>query len=303
MIDLNDYYYFACVVEHRGFAPAARALDIPKSRLSRHVQQLEERLGTRLLQRSSRQFAITDVGQTFYRHARAMMDEMQVAEATVNRQTQTLAGRVRITCSVAMAQHQLIDLLMDFMSAHPKVDIVQQVTNAHVDIIESGIDLAIRAHSGPLPDSNLIQRHLMPAPWQLFAGERYLQAHGTPTTPNELEHHSGLKLGWKPASGQWQLRNGQGAEASIPFNPRLCSDDMVTLKRAAKDGLGIVALPAYLCEEEVVRGELKHILPDWSAGNAEVSLLMPSRRGVLPAVQALADFLVAGYRQAHSTPH
>ncbi|MBB3048243.1 DNA-binding transcriptional LysR family regulator [Litorivivens lipolytica] len=292
MIDLNDYFYFVYVVEHRGFAPAARALDIPKSRLSRHIQQLEERLGARLLQRTSRRFAITDVGQTFFRHARAMVDEMEAAEATVNRQTTTLAGPVRVSCSVAMAQWVLQDMFLDFLKLHPKVSLIEQVTNQHVDLLESGIDLAIRAHTGPLPDSNLIQRQLMPAPWHLYAGYRYLQEFGSPESPQSLHEHSGLKLGWKPASGQWQLRNTQGVKASIPFQPRLCSDDIETLKRAAIDGHGIVALPAYLCRPEVERGELIRLLPDWTAGDAEVSLLLPSRRGLMPAVSALADYLV-----------
>ncbi len=292
MIDLNDYFYFVYVVEHRGFAPAARALDIPKSRLSRHIQQLEERLGVRLLQRTSRRFAITDVGQTFFQHARSMVDEMEAAEATVNRQSTTLAGPVRITCSVAMAQWVLQDFFLEFLSKHPKVTLIEQVTNQHVDLVESGIDLAVRAHTGPLPDSNLVQRHLMPAPWHLFAGQRYVDQFGCPETPQALMQHSGLKLGWKPASGQWQLRSTQGVDAVVPFQPRLCSDDIETLKIAAIQGLGIVALPAYLCRPELERGELVRLLPEWTAGDAEVSLLMPSRRGVMPAVSALADYLV-----------
>lgn len=292
MIDLNDYFYFVHVVEQRGFSPAARFLEVPKSRLSRHVQQLEERLGVRLIQRTSRQFAVTEIGQAFYQHARTLMDEMEAAEATVKRQTNTLSGRVRISCSVSMAQFVLKDLVARFLRENPKVDIIQQVTNQHVDLVESGIDVAIRAHSDPLPDSDLIQRKLFPAPWGLFAGQSYLDREGTPVSPQDLSRHTGLKLGWQPASGQWHLRHHNGMRASVPFNPRLCSDDMITLKHAAIDGLGIVALPAYMCRQEEAKGQLQALLPDWTAGDAEVTLLMPSRQGVIPAVKALTDFLV-----------
>lgn len=292
MIDLNDYFYFVHVVEQKGFSPAARLLDVPKSRLSRHVQQLEQRLDARLLQRSSRQFAVTEVGQAFYQHARNMLDEMAIAEATVKRQTQTLSGRVKLSCSVSMAQFVLKDLLAQFLNQHPKVDIIQQVTNQHVDLIESGIDLAIRAHSAPLPDSDLIQRHLFPAPWGLFAGPGYLEKAGTPHSPEDLAQHSGLKLGWQPASGNWHLQHSNGMQASVPFTPRLCSDDMMTLKHAAMSGLGIIGLPAYMCRQEVNSGQLQPVLPEWSAGDAQVTLLMPSRHGVIPAVKALADFLL-----------
>ncbi len=299
MIDLNDYFYFVHVVEQRGFSPASRLLDVPKSRLSRHIQQLEQRLDVRLIQRTSRQFAVTDIGQVFYQHARSLIDEMEAAEATVKRQSNTLSGRIRLSCSVAMAQDFLKNLITQFLIDNPGVDIIQQVTNQHVDIVETGIDLAVRAHNGPLPDSNMIQRHLMPAPWQLFAGHSYLAKQAPPNTPQDLAQHSGLKLGWQPASGQWNLRNANQVKASIPFKPRLCSDDMKTLKQAAIDGLGIVALPAYLCQSELDRGELLRILPEWTAGDAEVTLLMPSRHGVLPAVKALADFLVEAARNRH----
>lgn len=301
LIDLNDYFYFAQVVEKRGFAPAGRALDVPKSRLSRHVQQLEDRLGARLIQRTSRRFAVTELGEAVYRHARALLDEANAAEAVVKRQTNALSGRVRISCSVGMAHFALRELIAHFLVENPKVDVVQQVTNEPVDLVKEGIDLAIRAHTGPLPDSSLVQRRLAPAPWFLVAGPAYLEQAGTPQAPDDLATHAGIKLGWKPESGHWTLRNTDGVTASVPFTPRLCSDDMVTLKQAAKSGLGIVALPGYTCRKEFESGQLMRVLPGWTAGDAEISLLMPSRRGVMPAVSALAEFLMAKLPPAVAT--
>lgn len=292
MIDLNDYYYFVHVVEKKGFASAARLLDMPKSRLSRHVKQLEDRLGVRLIQRSSRRFAVTEIGEEFYRHARLMLDGVEAAEMVVTRQKNVLSGKVRLSCSIGMAQFALRDIITRFLVENPKVDIIEQVSNESVDLLANGIDLAIRAHSEALPDTSLILRRLAPAPWQIFASPAYLERAGMPSSPAELSRHAGLKLGWKPEQGNWALRNNAGLTAAIPFTPRLCSDDMVTLKEAAMNGLGLIALPVYTCRDEIETKKLVRVLPEWTAGEAAISLLMPSRQGIMPAVRALSEYLI-----------
>ncbi|MBR9826492.1 MAG: LysR family transcriptional regulator [Alphaproteobacteria bacterium] len=290
-MDLNDFFYFVHVVEKRGFAPAGRALGVPKSRLSRHIQQLEDRLGARLIQRTSRQFVVTDAGEALYRHARTVLDEVEAAEVAVRQQTSTLSGTVRLSCSVGVAQFAVRDALSAFLMDNPKVHVIQHVSNQTINLVEAGIDLAIRGHIDPLPDSSLVQSRLASVKWQLFAGKSYLDQSSAPSRPEELEAHIGLKLGWRPEFGNWTLRNALDDEVTIPFKPRLCSDDMVTLKHAAADGLGIVALPDYVCRDFVQTGRLIPILPDWTAGTAQLSLLMPSKRGLPSAVQRLADFL------------
>jgi len=289
--DLNSYFFFVHVVEKKGFAPAGRALNVPKSRISRHISQLEDRLGVRLIQRTSRQFKVTDTGEAFYQHARRAIDAIDAANATVEQNAKVLTGKVRLSCSVGMAQFALSRLVTDFLKLHPRVEIVQQVTNQVVDLIDSGVDMAIRGHSAPLPDSTLIQRRLASVPWGLLASPAYLEEAGTPMTPEELEGHTGLKLGWQPEAGHWQLHSSDGASFSLPYQPRLCSEDMVTLKHAASAGLGIVGLPLYTCREELRVKRLVRVLPDWTAGNADISLLMPSRQGVPPAVALFASYL------------
>ena len=290
-MDMNDYFYFVHVVEKQGFAPAGRALGIPKSRLSRQINQLEEVLGVRLIQRTSRQFKITDVGRKLYRHARKAVDEVEAANALVQQDSKILSGKIRLSCSVGMAQFALCDIVTKFVMQHPLVEIIQQVTNRAVDIIEEGVDLAIRAHGDTLPDSTLIHRRLASVNWGLFASPDYLENAGTPTSPEQLENHAGLKLGWRPDEGSWLLRHYDGSNFSIPYQPRICSDDMFTLKKAASVGLGIIGLPIYVCREEQRINQLVRILPDWTAGNAEISLLMPSRQGVSPVVRAFVDYL------------
>lgn len=290
MIDFNDYFYFVQVVEKGGFAAAGRALSIPKSRLSRRVSQLEARLGARLIHRTSRRLVVTDTGQDFYINARAMLDQADAAEAAVKRRTDVLSGSLRLSCSIGIAQFAIRNLVARFVVNHPKINVMQQVTNESVDLIAAGVDLAIRGHTEQLPDSSLIQRRLATTTWRLFAGTPYIEREGLPSSPEELEGRPALKLGWKSERSEWLLRKSEET-VSVPFSPRLCSDDMVTLKQAACAGAGIVALPDYTCRTEIEAGDLSIVLPEWHAGEAEITLLMPSRQGIMPAVQAFIDFL------------
>jgi len=292
MIDLNDYYYFVHVVEKKGFSPAARALNMPKSRLSRHVSQLEERLDIKLIQRTSRQFNVTEAGQVFYQHARALLEEMEAAETAIQSRKTSLSGRVTISCSVGIAQFAIKDLVVEFLQKHPKVDLVQQVTNQAIDLVASGIDMAIRGHTEALPDSSIVQRHLATVSWHLFASPGYLARTGTPASPYDLFKRQSLKVGWQPVSGHWTLQDRNGLKTTVPFSPQLCSDDMSTLKSAALEGLGIVSLPAYTCRKEITNGALVRVLPDWISGKAQLSLLTPSRKGQSPSVKTFSEFLL-----------
>ncbi|GEA13522.1 LysR substrate-binding domain-containing protein [Alteromonas sp. KUL49] len=292
MIDLNDYYYFVHVVEKRGFTPAANALNMPKSRLSRHVSKLEERLDTKLIQRTSRQFNVTETGQIFYQHARALLDEMEAAEAAIESRKTSLTGRVSLSCSLGVAHYAIQDLVIKFMQEHPDVELVQQVTNQNVDMVSTGVDMAIRGHTDSLPDSSIIQRSLSTFSWYLFASPAYLANAGNPTTPYDLYKRQSLKLGWQPTSGHWTLQNQDGVKTTIPFTPQLCSDDMSTLIKAAVEGMGIVSLPAYTCKKELSNGSLQRVLPTWISGKAQLSLLTPSRRTQSPVAKAFADYLI-----------
>lgn len=292
MIDLNDYYYFVHVVDKKGFSPAARALDMPKSRLSRHVSKLEERLDIKLIQRTSRQFKVTEPGQIFYQHAKALLEEMEAAEDAIQSRKTALSGRVTMSCSVGVAQFAIKELVLNFLVEHPKVELIQQVTNQNIDLVSSGIDIAIRGHTATLPDSSIIQRHLATVSWHLFASPGYLAKAGTPNSPYDLFKRQSLKVGWQPASGHWNLQSNEGLQTTVPFNPQLCSDDMSTLKSAAIEGLGIVSLPAYLCRKEIANGSLVRVLPNWISGEAQLSLLTPSRKGISPSVRMFSEYLL-----------
>ena len=286
MLDLSDVYAFVQAVEKKGIGAAARALDQPKSSVSRRILALEATLGARLIQRTTRKFAVTDVGQEFYTHAVATLIEAEAAENVVRRRLSEPTGTIRFTCSVPLAQLAVAELIPRFMTLYPRVRIVQHATNRYVDPVDEGFDVCVRAHWTLLPASTLIQRHLADIPWHLFAGPAYLARKGTPQTPEELPEHDAVGLREAEETHVWSLVHEEHPEekSTVAYAPRLESDDMGTLKVAART-LGIVALPGYVARKDVESGLLVRVLPQWHAGIATVSTLLPSRRGLLPSVR------------------
>ena len=300
MLDLNDFFYFVQVVDRGGFTAAGRTLRIPKSTLSHRIQQLESNLGVRLLNRTSRRFAITDAGEEFYRHAVVMLGEAELAETAIRQRMNEPTGTVRCTAAVATIQFAMRDMMPDFLVRYPKVNIFAHATDQIVDIVGENYDVAIRAHSDPLPDSTLVQRTLTPAPWFLFAGSAYLDAGKAPQTPRDLQNHPSLFMMRTGVAPVWRLRHTSKAKGEVVMRltPRLLSDDMITLKQAAIAGLGVVALPGYVCREDVRSGALRRVLPAWHAGDSTITALIPYRQGLLPSVRVFIDHLAAEFPKA-----
>lgn len=297
MLDLNDFFYFVQVVDRGGFTAAGRTLRVPKSTLSHRMQQLEGELGVRLLNRTSRRFGMTDAGEDFYRHAVSMLREAERAETIIRQRLSEPSGTVRCTAGTATMQFALSDIIADFLVQYPKVNVVAHGADRTVDIVGENFDIAVRAHSDPLPDSNLVQRTLAPAPWFLFAGTRYIEDHGAPRDPQDLRGHPSLFMMRSGVDPVWRLRHAHQRrdEIVVPLTPRLTGDDMVGLQQAAIKGLGVVALPGYICRAAVRSGALQRILPDWLAGDSTLTALIPYRQGLLPSVRAFLDHLVAEF--------
>jgi DNA-binding transcriptional LysR family regulator len=290
MLDLKDVFYFVQVVDRGGFTSASRFLGLPKSTLSSRVKELERVLGVTLLNRTSRRFGMTDVGTQFYHYAQTMLQTAEVAEEAVRQRATEPSGVIRMTTAVEIAQFALKDLIPVFLKKHPKVQIVEITTDALVDIVADGYDLALRGHISPLQNSSLVQRLVARAPWYLFAGPGYLDAKGVPATPEELAQHDILSMVRSGASNL-VLTGPNGRRSIVQTTPRFQSNNMVALKESACADLGIVALPGYVCKNEIAGKKLKQILPRWMAADARVSALIPYKRGLLPAVRSLVDFL------------
>jgi DNA-binding transcriptional LysR family regulator len=300
VLDLNDFFYFVQVVDRGGFTAAGRTLRLPKSTLSHRVQQLEANLGVRLINRTSRRFAMTDAGAEFYRHAVAMLGEAELAETAMRHRLNEPTGTVRCTAAVATIQFAMRHMVAEFLLRYPNVNVVAHATDQNIDIVGENYDVAIRAHSDPLPDSTLVQRTLTPAPWFLFAGSAYLDANKAPQTPEDLQSHPSLFMMRTGVAPVWRLRHSSRAKSEVVMRltPRLLSDDMIALKQAAIAGLGVVALPGYVCREDVRSGALRQVLPSWLAGDSTITALIPYRQGLLPSVRAFIDHLAAEFPKA-----
>ncbi|WP_175967276.1 LysR family transcriptional regulator [Burkholderia sp. BCC0322] len=295
--DLNDLYYFVQVVEHGGFAPAGRALDMPKSKLSRRIALLEARLGMRLIQRSTRRFTVTDVGQTYYAHCRAMLVEADAADEAIALLHEEPRGIVRVSCPIVLLDSLVGTMIAAFMVACPRVEIHLEATNRRVDVVGEGIDVAIRVRPPPLDDSDLALRVLAERGQCLVASPALLREHRAPAVPADLAQLPSLDHGAPQSAHVWRLRGPDGAHAEIHHQPRFVTGGMLALRAAAAAGVGIVQLPTMMVREEVARGELVTVLPDWAPRREIVHAVFASRRGLLPAVRALLDFLAERFAE------
>jgi DNA-binding transcriptional LysR family regulator len=291
MLNLNDLHLFVRVVENGGFAAAARRVGVPKSTLSKRLAVLEAALGVQLLYRTSRSVTLTDVGRDFFQHAQASLVEAESAEAVVQRRLAQPSGSVKLTASVPVAQFYLADHLPALARTHPKLRVQLQVTDRFVDLVQEGVDIAVRSHFGPLSDSSLVQRRVADEPVWLVSSPAYLRERGTPAGPEDLISHDGLPTG--PSSTVWRLRAADGREAEATPAPRMMADESLVLLRAAGAGLGIACLPEGICRRDVESGALVRVLPAWTAGTVTTTILVPDRRSQLPAVRAVIEFLTA----------
>lgn len=295
MQDLNDLYFFVQVVDHSGFAPAARALGLPKSRLSRRIAILEERLGVRLIHRSTRRFVVTEIGQEYYRHCVAMLIEAGAAEEAVQRSRAEPQGVVKVSCPPALLCFQVGDMIARYMAAHPRVAVHLESTSRRVDVIAERFDFAIRVRFPPLEESDLVMRRLAPSTQRLVANPSLIANLPQPFVAADLASLPSIDFAPPQRDHQWCLEGPDGATATIGHHPRLVTDDMVQMRIAALAGIGVVQLPTMTIEKDLADGSLVDVLPDWHPRSGIVHAVFPSRRGLLPAVRGLIDHLAAEF--------
>jgi DNA-binding transcriptional LysR family regulator len=291
MQDLNDLYYFSAVVDNGGFAAAERALGIPKSRLSRRISALENELGVRLLQRSTRRFAVTDVGNAVHRHAQTMLEEAKAAREVVDRLSAEPRGTIRLSLPVSIAQQMIPRLMPEFLAKYPQVRVQLHVSNRRVDVINEGFDLAIRVRNKLDDDGSLVMRTFGQIQELLVASPAYLDRAGRPKDPEEIKDHVTLTMSEDEARQRWDLQDASGDTRRVELKPRLSGFDFPMLMALAKQGMGITMLPETLCAEAIRSGELEVVLPQWRLPQGIAHLVFASRRGLLPAVRAMIDFL------------
>lgn len=298
MSDLNDILVFKAVVEHQSFTATAEALGMLKSGVSRKVSRLEQDLGARLLERSTRALHLTEVGQAVYQHAQRISEELESAKHCVDSLATKPKGWIKLSTSISLGQSMFAKPLQQFSQAYPDIHLDIDLTNRRVDIIEEGFDLLIRA--GESPDSNLLAKKLVDTHWSLFASKDYLaRCQEIPNSPEQLaqqlEHHNCLYMKMHQDKPSWQLVNGNEEQHSIAISPSFICNDIATVEGQARAGLGIAMLPEQVFTIEnqryAERQQLVKVLPNWQGKLVNIYGIYPSRKGATPKIRALLDFL------------
>jgi len=290
--DLDDFYCFAQVVEHGGFSAAERATDIPKSKLSRRVYNLEERLGVRLIQRSSRHFAVTDIGMNIYRHAQVMMNAAQAAHDLVDHFSTEPRGLIKMSLPVSIAQNEIARILPKFLKMYPEIKVQMMVTNRRVDIINEGFDIALRVRDNLADDPNLVIRKFETLEQHVFASQAYLNEHGDVKTPEDLMKHKILSMADEHLDQHIVLYDELQKHIKIRVNPIVLGSDLTMLAELVRQDCGIALLPDSIVRDHAQSSAFVKILPKWKAPHGIFHAVYPSRRGLLPAVRVFIDYLV-----------
>ncbi|WCM49857.1 LysR substrate-binding domain-containing protein [Pseudomonas sp. WJP1] len=289
--DLNTLYYFTQVVEHQGFAAAGRALDMPKSKLSRRIAELEERLGVRLLHRSSRHCSLTEIGQAYYQRCLAMRVEAESAAELIERNRSEPQGVVRISCPTALLNSWVGPMLTRYLLKYPLVELFIESTNRRVDLIHEGFDIALRVRFPPLENTDMVMKVLGNSTQSVVGSPAFLPRLSTPASPADLSGLPSLHWGTVQREYQWELFGSDGSSAMIRHAPRMVTDDLLALRHAAVAGIGIVHLPSVVVRDEIAAGQLVELVPGWAPKSGVIHAIFPSRRGLLPSVRTLIDFL------------
>jgi len=279
---LSGMRAFTKVVEEGSFTAAARALGLPKSTVSRHVAALEDRLGVRLLHRTTRTLRPTEAGESYYDRARQILADVDDAEQEVTELQSNPRGRLRVTAGVSFGAAYLGDIVSTFSKKYPDVEVEINLTDRYVDLIGEGFDVAIRA--GRLDDSSLIAKRLGSARQLICGSPDYLKRRGTPRVVDDLREHSCIRFGLSRHGSAWPLKSG-----SVPVSGRLTIDNGELMLACAVNGLGLAMLPVFICGREVAAGRLVPVLEDEMLQSGGVYAVYPHSRNLSAKVRAFVD--------------
>ncbi|SFS17253.1 DNA-binding transcriptional regulator, LysR family [Dyella sp. OK004] len=290
MQDLNDIHYFVQVVEHGSFTAASRALGVAKSQLSFRIARLEENLGVRLIQRTTRRSHVTEIGRRYYDQCRLMLAAADRAQRVIDDAQAIPRGRIHVACPVMFAQLLLAPVLVGFLRQHPDVQVDLDLCHHQVDVVANGYDIAFRVRAS-VQDSSLVVRSFGMDPQMLVASPELLRRIASPQQPADLSDMP--SVGVISAEGRhfWTLIDASGHAQRVEHHPSLISDDLQVLYQAVTGGLGIAQMPRFICREPIARGQLVPLLPAWSLPPGNVHAVYPSRHGHTPAMRSFIDYV------------
>jgi DNA-binding transcriptional LysR family regulator len=291
--DLNDYLYYAEVVAHGGFAAASRVLNLPKSKLSRRISGLEGRLGVCLIERSTRHFRVTELGRSFYQHCRTILEVAEEAETIVaEARGGEPNGDVRFSCPTGLLEI-VSPTLPRFLSRYPRVRLQMLALDRSVDLIQEGIDLAIRVRTKLDSSTMLKMRSLGISRKILVASPNLVAAEGSDVAC--IANLSTLSTNEEPGEAEWALIGPGGLVRKIRHEPRVRCGDFAAIRDAAADGSGIALLPDHACRDYLAEGKLVQVFPEWHSPDGFVHMVFTARKGLPASVRALIDHLVAAF--------
>jgi DNA-binding transcriptional LysR family regulator len=284
---------FVAVVDAGSFVQAADALDISKAAVSRHVADLEQRLGVRLLQRTTRKLSLTEEGRAFHARSKSLLGELEDAEAEITSKSLEASGLVKINVPVSFGLLQLAPLWPAFMAKHPKVTLDVTLSDRMVDLVEEGYDMAVRI--ARLPSSSLVSRKLASTRLILCASPSYLKKHSKPKHPSELADHAVLSYSLLVMGEQWEFEGPEG-NFTVPINPVLRTNSGDTCRAAALGHQGVILQPSFIVGDDLRKGTLVELMPEYRSLEFGIHAIYPSRRYVSPKVRVLIDYLSSAMR-------
>ena len=290
--DLNDTLVFVKVVESGSFIAAARSLRLPKTTVSRRVQDLETRLGAQLLHRTTRKLGLTEAGSVYYEHSQRIARSLDDAESAVGQLQGGPRGWLRVTAPHSFGVHWIAPLVGVFRTRYPEVRVEMVLTNEPLDLIDQEIDVAVRF--GKLADSNLVARRLAEFRTQVYASPLYLEQHGEPLHPDDLVHHRTLSLNKFSRNGAgfvWTLSDGRRS-AEYRIEPVMVANDPAALGAALMSGEGLMLASDVMVRRYVEQGSVRRVLAGWTGPTSDLHAVFPRGQGKSPKVRAFVDFLV-----------
>ena len=281
---------FVAVVEAGSFVGAADAIGLSKAAVSRHVAELEQRLGARLLQRTTRRLSLTDDGQLFFARAKEMLAAVDEAESEISSRSGEPSGRLRINAPLTFGVLHLAPLWPRFARLYPKVSLDIDLSDRVVDLVEEGYDLAVRITN--LPNSQLVSRQLATTRMIACASPPYLAQHGTPEHPSDLAQHEVISYSYFAARDEWTFTAVDDTSVVVRTHARIHANNGDTCRAAALEHQGIILQPDFLIADDLRRGALVELLPTWRAMTLGIHAVYPSRKHLPIKTRRLVDFLV-----------
>jgi DNA-binding transcriptional LysR family regulator len=294
--DFEAWAIFASVVEHRSFSGAAVALGVSKATVSKAISRLETRLGTTLFHRTSRRLTLTDSGSALAERAQRILNEGQCAEEQALDAASAPAGLVRVAAPLTFGIKALAPVIADFLAVHPAIKIDLRLSDAFVDIVGEGIDIAVRI--AELPDSSLRARRLGPVTGHIVAAPAYWDRHGRPRHPADFATHACFTYANIANPDVWRFRRAGGEEASVRVDGPIRADNGEAMLPALRAGMGVAVLPGFIVDGDLAAGTLEAVLPDWAAGSSSLHLITPPGTLRPARVEVLLDYLTENLRKA-----